>query len=246
MHIDRSLKKAGDVLLTLLVMAGTLSLAWLGLTGTDSIMTIAGVDDAEETASASPAPAFTVVVDAGHGGFDGGAVGNGGTVESELNLLVAKELENLLLSRGIGVYMTRTDEGAIGETKNEDMQERKRILCTDGVDIAVSIHMNKFRDSTVSGPMVFYMKGSTEGKQLADCVMGALCERTCRTPRQSNPEDLFVLRVPKAPSVLVECGFLSNPDDEALLQTEEYRSTIALGICEGILNYKAQKELGDT
>ncbi|MBQ2517326.1 MAG: N-acetylmuramoyl-L-alanine amidase, partial [Clostridia bacterium] len=95
-------------------MAGTLSLAWLGLTGTDSIMTIAGVDDAEETASASPASAFTVVIDAGHGGFDGGAVGNGGTVESELNLLVAKELKNLLLSRGIGVYMTRTDEGAIG------------------------------------------------------------------------------------------------------------------------------------
>ncbi len=241
----KALKKTGDVLLTLLVIAGTLSLTWLGLTGTDSIMTMAGMHEAIETPSPSPAPAFTVVIDAGHGGFDGGAVGASGVTEAELNLIVSEKLKELLTSRGLGVIMTRSDADAVGKTKKEDMQERRRILCSEEADIAVSIHMNKFHDSTVSGPMVFYMKGSVQGKQLADNVIGALCERTCRGPRQSNPEDLFVLRVPKAPSVLVECGFLSNPDDEALLRTDEYRDTLALGICEGILSYKAQIELGD-
>lgn len=242
------LKRAADILLTLLVMAGSLGLAWIGLTGTDSIMTIADELTSSSPEAVSPAPSgtFTVVIDAGHGGFDGGAVGSNGVCEAELNLSVALFLKDMLEEKGLEVIMTRNDENALAETKSGDMDERKRIMLDENADIVVSVHMNKFRDKTVSGPMVFYMEGSAEGKTLADHIIGCLCEKVGRTKRNANPEDLFVLREPKAPSVLVECGFLSNAAEEALLQTEEYRISLAQGICEGILEYKAYKESGDT
>lgn len=88
-----------------------------------------------------------IVIDAGHGGKDGGAVGVGGTIEAELNLEVAKELQSLLLQQGFEVIMTRENEDALGATKMEDMKKRREIMNTDGVDAVVSIHMNIFNCS---------------------------------------------------------------------------------------------------
>ena len=227
-------RNAADLVLTLLVMFGTLSLAWLGLTGTKSVP----ASSAPADVPVIPENAFAVVVDAGHGGFDGGAVGSEtGVIEAELNLDVAKRLANELTARGFYVIMTRSGEGALGETKREDMQARREIMRLPYVDLVVSVHMNKFGDTSISGPMVFYMRGSDKGKQLADSVMSALCEGIKIPPRRSNPEELFVLREPEAPSVLVECGFLSNPADEARLQTPEYRTLIARSIAEGLEEY---------
>ena len=97
--------------------------------------------------------------------------------------------------------------------------------------------MNKFKDSSVNGPMVFYMKNSAEGKALAECVINSLCEAEGRQPRQANPEDLFVLRVPKAPSILVECGFLSNSVDEQKLCDESFQALLSQAIAKGIADY---------
>ncbi len=245
MRIDKGkLKYAADTALTLLVILGTLSLAWIGLTKTESIPVSAKPNAGETTIIQGDT---VIVIDAGHGGFDGGATGvNTGVPEAGLNLEVAKLLEEKLKKCGFTVIMTRTDENALGSTKSEDMDARRRIMELDQVDICVSIHMNKFRDSTVSGPMVFYMRGSEEGKALAEHVMGNICELTGRPLRSANPEDLFVLRVPKAPSVLVECGFLSNAADEAKLMTGEYRNTLAEGIAQGIAEYLAAAKNGDT
>ena len=244
MFVSKSrLKTAADIALTLLVMFGTLSLTWIGLTGTGSIPASAGVT---ETEAPERPDGFTVVIDAGHGGFDGGAVGTKtGAAEAGLNLEVAELLEEKLSGIGMRVIMTRRDENALGQTKNEDMRARREIMLDPEADIVVSIHMNKFRDSTISGPMVFYMRGSEEGKALADFVMGGLCERLGLSLRHTNPEDLFVLREPKAPSVLVECGFLSNAQDEAKLMTKEYRETLAQGIADGIAEYLAYIRNGD-
>ena len=244
MYFEKNrLKKAGDVALTLLVMLGTLSLAWIGLNGTKSIPTAAKPFETEQITEG----AFTVVIDAGHGGFDGGAVGSKtGTAESGLNLEVAKLLSAKLTGAGVRVIMTRNDENALGETKDEDMKARKEIMLDPSAGLVVSIHMNKFSDSTISGPMVFYMRGSDEGRTLAEYVMGGICEKTGRQKRQVNPEDLFVLRTPRVPSVLVECGFLSNPEDEARLLTKEYRESLAEGIADGIAEYRAYKANGDT
>ncbi len=146
-------RNAADLVLTLLVMFGTLALAWTGLTGVKSV-----------PASAEPAPqpvpdnAFVVVIDPGHGGFDGGAVGaQSGTAEAGLNLDVSKRLAAELTARGFYVILTRNDENALGDTKRADMEARRDIMRLPYVDLVVSVHMNKFGDRSVSGPMVFYL-----------------------------------------------------------------------------------------
>ena len=233
-----------DIGLSLLVLAGTLSLAWMGLTGSKSMPAMAEPSPAD---APIPENAFAIMIDAGHGGFDGGAVGVGtGAIEAELNLSVAKLLAEELEGLGFYVVLTRSDGEALGVTKAEDMQRRRELFGLENIDLVVSIHMNKFRDRSISGPMVFYMKGSKEGKALADMVIASVCEAVGRPLRSANPEDLFVLRTPYAPSVLVECGFLSNPEDEALLLTEEYQKKLAHGIAEGIAGYAAYLENGDT
>lgn len=190
-------------------------------------------------------PSFTVVIDAGHGGKDGGAVGTKSKVpEAGLNLEVAFLLKELLEAENIAVIMTRETEDALGNTKKADMQERKQIMNAENVDIIVSIHMNRFTDPSVSGPMVFYMKGSEEGQKLAECVIRRLCEAIDHPIRKANPGDYFVIRESPVTSVLVECGFLSNPSDEQKLLDPEYRRILAEGVAAGLIEY-LQSTLGE-
>ena len=232
--------RATDYLLSALVLFAAVGLTWAGLSGAKEISVPVSSMKNVDTIKASDLPedAVVIVVDAGHGGFDGGAVGSTtGVLESELNLEVAELLKDELLNRGCYVIMTREDENALADTKKEDMRRRRDIMRLDIVDIVVSVHMNKFSDSTVEGPMIFYMKNSAEGKALAECVMYSVCESLGRPQRFANPEDLFVLREPFAPSVLVECGFLSNPEDEKKLCDAEYRKRLAVAIADGIQDY---------
>lgn len=179
-----------------------------------------------------------VVVDAGHGGFDAGASGkDSGVREDEINLSVARLLRVALESNSIEVIMTREDSGAIASTKREDMRRRSEILNTPGIDLTVSIHMNTFSDRSVSGPMVFYMGGSSDGERLASDVIKTVCESVDRSVRTANPGDYYVLREGYAPAIIVECGFLSNSEDERNLQDPVYQQKLAYGICSGILNY---------
>lgn len=188
-----------------------------------------------------------IVVDAGHGGGDGGSVGRSGTVEAGLNLDVATMLRDALVREGLRVVMTREDENALGDTKKEDMRERGRILNTEGAEICVSVHMNAFGDRSASGPMAFYMKGSDKGRELAECVIASVCEAVEHPLRKANPGDYFVIRECVCPAVLVECGFLSNAREEELLASHEYRVKLAEGICEGICEYlkKAEEAAAD-
>lgn len=183
---------------------------------------------------------YTVVLDAGHGGEDGGAVGSkSGVVEAGLNLSVVKLVQAGLEEQGVRVVLTRTDADALARGKQADMQARKAIMNGPGVDIVVSIHMNKFTDPSVKGPMAFYMKGSQEGQRLAEVVIQAVCEAVGSPVRKANPGDYFVIRESPAPSVLVECGFLSNAEDEALLQDEAHQKKLAAGVVKGVMDYFA-------
>ncbi|MCR5808514.1 MAG: N-acetylmuramoyl-L-alanine amidase [Clostridiales bacterium] len=243
MRIGKAEKtKLADISLSVLVLMAAFSLAWAGLKAPKTVPAVAPTVAAPTDI---PEDAFVIVVDAGHGGPDGGASGSAGVPEAGLNLAVARFLADELTKDGYYVIMTRDSDNALGGTKDEDMQTRREIMQLECVDLVVSIHMNKFRDRTVSGPMVFYMRGSEEGKMLAESVMYCLCEKLGRPQRFANPEDLFVLRVPKAPSVLVECGFLSNPSDEEKLLTEEHQRLLAQAVAEGINDYAALKKSGD-
>ena len=187
--------------------------------------------------SATP-PSYFVILDYGHGGFDSGATGTDtGVLESDLNLLVGERVARALEDRGCFVLRTRTDPDALAGTKRDDMAYRGAILCTDGADCTVSIHMNKFSDRSVKGPMCYFQAGAKDGQALADCVIEAVCASLGRDPRPANPGNNFVTRLPSVPSVLVECGFLSNPEDERNLQDPDYQQKLADGIAEGVIAY---------
>ena len=179
-----------------------------------------------------------IVVDAGHGGFDSGAIGTSGVYESDLNLKVAEYLKDTLESRGARVIMTRTDEDALADTKDADMARRSEIVRESGADIVASVHMNAHTDPETSGPLVIYMEGSVQGQKLAEaiqeCLNGALDPEIGGDARADN---LYILRCGLQPSVLIECGYLSNAAEEAKLKQDDYQKRVAQAACAGIAAY---------
>lgn len=199
-------------------------------------------------AGEATASKIKVVLDAGHGGIDGGVIGvNSGIKESDLNLIITKKVEKYLSDSGISVVLTRsTEAGLYGvATKNFkklDMEKRKEIILKAQPNLVVSIHMNKYSLSTRRGAQVFYKAGDENGKLLAQSlqsVFNAMPEATRECSILSG--DYYILKCNKFPSVIAECGFLSSPEDEALLITEEYQDKIANSIYKGIIGYLAQQ-----
>lgn len=212
---------------------------------------IAALDAPQRTAKASAqnSGAITeglagksIVVDAGHGGFDPGASGVSGSEEDDINLAVSEFLKAELEGRGAKVTMTRSDENAIADTKDADMEKRRVIIHDSGSDIVVSVHMNSFKDDIVSGPLVLFMTGSDKGKKLADYIQQRLNDELEPDSKgNARSDNLHVLRAGNQPSVLVECGFLSNPDEEKKLLTEDYQKKVAKAICDGVEDYFGNK-----
>ncbi|MFZ5974429.1 MAG: N-acetylmuramoyl-L-alanine amidase [Bacillota bacterium] len=179
-----------------------------------------------------------IALDAGHGGFDGGAVGASGVSEDEINLAVVKKLREELIARGAGVVLTRENEDALAGTKSEDMAMRRDVVKESGADILVSIHMNKFFDTNVCGPQVFYMSGSEGGKALAEGIQGYLNEAAPQSKKRcALTGDYFMLRTVDATAVIIECGFLSNAAEENLLKSDGYQQKLATAIANGIADY---------
>ncbi len=189
-----------------------------------------------------------IVLDAGHGDPDGGAVSPRGTVESELNLTVAQLLEKQLVSRGYTVIMTRetpngiyTDESkSIREKKREDMKNRLKIINSSGADIFVSIHMNLFRSEKYRGAEVLYSEKFENSPLLAELIQAELVAIDPENQtRQAKAADsgIYLLKNAEIPAVLVECGFLSNPGEEKLLKDRDYQDRLAGAICDGIVEY---------
>lgn len=190
----------------------------------------------------SPKPSYTVVVDAGHGGADGGVQGvNTGVYERELNLSIAYKVKAELEKAQINVVMTRTtSDGALDTMltqKQEDMEKRKKIIMNASPDCVVSIHQNKYTQQSRRGAQAFFWGDSS----LADVLQSALNENlnkvnTGRT-FSALKGDYYILRQTPYPSALVECGFLSNPLDEALLVTDEYQNKVAKVIADSIISF---------
>ena len=186
---------------------------------------------------------YCVVLDAGHGGTDGGALGiTTGCKESEINLSVTLKVRDLLQSAGIRVVLTRSDEKALCDdshySKQKDMQLRGQRIDAAGPDIVVSIHMNSYPNATVHGAQPFYYPDSESGKKLAEYIQSSL-KRIIdpNNKRTVKPEDFFLLRTYAGPSALVECGFLTCPAEEKVLLKEEYQDKLAYCIFDGIISY---------
>ncbi len=194
-------------------------------------------------ACASPKPAYTIVIDAGHGGKDGGAIGKiSGVTESELNLKYAKALSSLCKEYGFKVVMTRSDmNGLYSETatnkKKSEMAKREKIIKKSNADLVVSIHMNSFPSGSARGSQVFYAQGNEAGQALADSVSLALNKNIEHAKKTAKVGDYYVLNCTKKPAILVECGFLSNAEEERLLQDDAYTKNFCYQILCGILMF---------
>lgn len=177
-----------------------------------------------------------IVLDAGHGGFDPGTLGVSGTREDVLNLQITQRLKTLLEQNGVQVIMTREDENALKHTKDEDMAERARIIEQSGADLVVSIHMNWYEEPEISGPMVLYIPGSAQGRRFAEMVQDSL-NAALDTDGMARSENFFVLRSGSQPSIMVECGYISNAEEEAKLKQQDYQQKVAEAICGGVLQF---------
>lgn len=192
-----------------------------------------------------------VILDAGHGGEDGGAVGVNGIYEKDINLAVANELAALLRDAGVEVILTRTDdrllygegEDVYGQRKKNDLKNRLAIAKAHPDALFVSIHMNTFTVAKYSGLQVYY--AATDGsRELANAVQGAvkanLQPDNRRVPHTASSA-IFLLHNAVGTSILVECGFLSNPEECALLSQKDYQSRLCFSIFCGMMEYIESK-----
>ena len=183
-----------------------------------------------------------IIVDPGHGGFDPGKPGINGADEKDLNLQIGLKLRDYLEQAGAIVIMTRTTDNDVDgmegvKHKSKDMIERKKIALEG--DIVVSIHQNSFSQPSVRGAQVFYSAKSNEGKTLATHIQQSIkinVDETNRREAKSN-NNYYVLKAIEIPSVIVECGFLTNPEEESKLNESTYQDKIAWSIYLGIVKY---------
>lgn len=190
----------------------------------------------------------TIIIDAGHGGMDGGSVGVDGTVEKEINLKIALKLEFILKAYGYNVIMTRKDDKSIHDSsantvrqqKVSDIHNREKIILQNPDAIFVSIHQNHYPNSSIHGTQVFYSKNNTLSKELAQNIQSSIVKNidseNKRQIKKSGTE-IYLLYHSKIPSVMVECGFISNYNDLNKLKDENYQKKLALSIADGIVNY---------
>ena len=185
-----------------------------------------------------------VVIDAGHGGKDPGKVGINGVLEKDINLSIALRLKSLLEQNDISVVMTReVDKDLASEQaanrKNEDLRARAKLVEETAPVVLVSIHQNSYTSEEVDGAQVFYYASSEEGKLLGTMVQSHLKREISddnHRVAKANKE-YYLLKKAVCPAVIVECGFLSNATEAALLNTEEYQEKIAFAIHLGIMEY---------
>ena len=187
---------------------------------------------------------YRVVIDVGHGGVDSGKVSKDGILEKDVNLAIAKKLKVLLEQEDVSVILTRdSDTGLYREgdsnKKVADLQNRCALIEKLVPDCTVSIHQNSFPEPEVKGAQVFYYGQSAEGEALAKLIQESLVQRVDPdNHRQAKAnESYYLLKRTVSPTVIVECGFLSNPTEAALLTSEEYQNRLVWAIHMGVMEY---------
>jgi len=185
----------------------------------------------------------TIILDAGHGGKDGGASSRDGLIERDLVFNITQMVEESLRLHGFNVIMTRCDEHDLASDhatnrKREDLSRRVEILNNSENAIAISIHANAIDNSRWRGAQTFYDPKSLENKELATHIMNAMRANIDGFTREQRPiSNIYLLRNSQIPTALVEVGFLSNPAEAQLLACEDYQRLMAYAIFEGILSY---------
>ena len=189
-----------------------------------------------------------IVIDAGHGGEDCGAIGVNGSYEKSLNLEIANTLGEMLSDEGYAVIYTRSEDKLLyteeenikGLRKIYDLKNRCKIANDYENSIFISIHMNSYSNPKYSGLQVYYSENNSDSMTLADSIQKSVREKTqTANERQIKPgRDMYVLKNINNPAVLIECGFLTNPEECEKLSQKEYQKELSFSIICGIINYK--------
>ncbi|MEA5003416.1 MAG: N-acetylmuramoyl-L-alanine amidase [Christensenella sp.] len=233
--------------LVLLFLAGVMLLA----------LVACGKEEAKETGTGLPdlssvsIKGLKIIVDPGHGDTDVGTIGvSTGGYEKEVNLEISLKLKDILEKEGVTVIMTRdtddpvaaANETDIAKRKEADMQRREQIITDAQADMYIGVHQNSFEDEGACGPQIFYHTDSNMGAMLAKCVQTVMNEElTPKEPRKPNCGRYRLLKPGKQPSVTVECGFFTNPEEEKKLQDSSYQDQVVGGIVDGIKYFEWSK-----
>ncbi len=178
-----------------------------------------------------------IVVDPGHGGEDPGKVGINDVLEKDLNLQIAKKVKKLLEEAGIKIVMTRTND-KVPDAKKEDLNQRVQLINETKPTLALCIHQNSYPDAKIKGAQVFYHTITPEAEDVASIVQEQLRTVDPTNTRQIKENDTYyMLKNCQVPTIIVECGFLTNPDEAAKLTQEEYQDKLAQAICEGVVKW---------
>ena len=204
------------------------------------------INNLMETTS-TPVSGKTVILDAGHGVPDEGAQSSTGTTEAETNLKIALKIQNLLEQSGCKVLLTRSDENAIydfdsktlKQKKISDIRNRVKIGNESSADIFVSIHLNKIPQQQYYGWQCFYKEGNEQSTKLAKSIQDNLNKSMQKENNRvaMKIDNIYIIKNVEIPTSIVECGFLSNPEEEKQLLDDSYQNRLAWGIYSGIINY---------
>lgn len=196
-----------------------------------------------ESATGGGKDAMTVVIDAGHGGIDGGVVGSTGVKESDLNLEISKRVKRCFEDAGFRVVMTRQTSGGLYGVattgfKKRDMRKRKEIIEKAKPNAVISVHLNRFSQTTRRGAQVFFKDSDEQSRAFALALQKSFngmeeAVREC----QALKGDYYILNCTPYPSAIVECGFLSSPEDEKLLMDADYQEKLAYAVFKGTVDY---------
>ncbi len=197
--------------------------------------------------TATPVSGKVVILDAGHGTPDEGAQSKNGTTEAETNLKITLKVQNLLEQSGCTVILTRSNENGIydldsktlKQKKISDIKNRVKIGNESSADIFVSIHLNKIEQSQYYGWQCFFQKSNEQSQQLAKSIQKNLNQSIQKENKREamKIDKIYIADHVEIPLSIVECGFLSNPEEEKLLQENEYQNKLAWGIYSGIIDY---------
>lgn len=230
---------------------------WIRLGVTAGLVALTTAILLSETPSSStwtywsmPLSGKSIMLDAGHGGPDGGAVSRSGAIEKDLNLAIVLYLRDYLQQAGAVVNLTREgdydlaqpDTKGYSRRKTEDLLKRADRIEEQQADLTLSIHMNSIPSPKWSGAQTFYYSGNAEGKRLADDIQTEIRAALENTDRIAKTNDtVYLLKTSKMPTALVEVGFLSHPGESRLLADESYQKKVAAAVYRGILSYMTGK-----
>lgn len=208
------------------------------------IITYITAKDIFKEVSVKNSKKYKVLIDSGHGGIDPGKVGVNGAYEKDINLAISLYLKEELQQKGCEVVMTReTDTGLYSESdknkKTADLRKRVELMNSEKPDVIVSIHQNSFTQESSKGAQVFYQTTSEEGKKFAEIMQKELAAGLDKdNKRVAKPNsDYYILKNSVGVAIIVECGFLSNPQEAQQLVNGDYQKKVAETVANGIINY---------